>query len=66
MRNPAGHSSSGQCTTLRELLDEWWIDDPAGPPSDAERAAARAELRSELAEALVSELDLRYLEDGDQ
>lgn len=31
-------------TTLRELLDTWWADDPAGPPSAAERAAARAEL----------------------
>jgi len=34
----------GQSTTLRELLDQWWADDAAGPPSDAERAAARAEL----------------------
>ncbi|MGH3873910.1 MAG: ribbon-helix-helix domain-containing protein [Pseudonocardiaceae bacterium] len=31
-------------TTLRELLDQWWAEDPAGLPSDAERAAARAEL----------------------
>ncbi|HEU0087843.1 MAG TPA: hypothetical protein VFQ77_09355 [Pseudonocardiaceae bacterium] len=34
----------GRTTTLRELLDEWWADDPAGPPSETERAAARAEL----------------------
>lgn len=34
----------GRSVTLRELLDEWWAADPAGPPSDAERAAARAEL----------------------
>lgn len=34
----------GRSTTLRELLDEWWAEDPAGPPSDAERAVARAEL----------------------
>ena len=31
-------------TTLRELLDQWWADDPAGPPSEAERATARAQL----------------------
>lgn len=31
-------------TTLRELLDTWWADDPVGPPSDTERAVARAEL----------------------
>lgn len=31
-------------TTLRELLDQWWAEDPAGPPTDDERAAARAEL----------------------
>jgi Arc/MetJ-type ribon-helix-helix transcriptional regulator len=34
----------GRSVTLRELLDEWWAADPAGPPSDAERAAAQAEL----------------------
>ncbi|MGH3943170.1 MAG: ribbon-helix-helix domain-containing protein [Pseudonocardiaceae bacterium] len=34
----------GRSTTLRELLDQWWAEDPAGPPSDAERAAARAVL----------------------
>jgi len=34
----------GRTTTLRELLDQWWAQDPAGPPSEAERAAARAEL----------------------
>ena len=34
----------GRSSTLRELLDQWWADDPAGPPSEAERAAARAEL----------------------
>ncbi|MGH3827428.1 MAG: ribbon-helix-helix domain-containing protein [Pseudonocardiaceae bacterium] len=34
----------GRSVTLRELLDEWWAADPAGPPSDVERAAARAEL----------------------
>ncbi len=34
----------GRSVTLRELLDQWWAADPAGPPSDAERAAARAEL----------------------
>lgn len=34
----------GRSVTLRELLDEWWAADPAGPPSDAERATARAEL----------------------
>ena len=34
----------GRTTTLRELLDQWWADDPAGPPSESERAAARAEL----------------------
>jgi Arc/MetJ-type ribon-helix-helix transcriptional regulator len=34
----------GRSITLRELLDQWWAADPAGPPSDAERAAAQAEL----------------------
>ncbi|MBV9143356.1 MAG: hypothetical protein JO115_20970 [Pseudonocardiales bacterium] len=34
----------GRSITLRELLDEWWAADPAGPPSDAERSAAQAEL----------------------
>ncbi|MGH3767157.1 MAG: ribbon-helix-helix domain-containing protein [Pseudonocardiaceae bacterium] len=34
----------GRSATLRELLDQWWAADPAGPPSDSERAAARAEL----------------------
>ncbi|MFN2496175.1 MAG: ribbon-helix-helix domain-containing protein [Pseudonocardiaceae bacterium] len=34
----------GRSTTLRELLDQWWADDPAGPPSEMERAAARTEL----------------------
>jgi Arc/MetJ-type ribon-helix-helix transcriptional regulator len=34
----------GRSVTLRELLDEWWAADPAGPPSDAERAAAQVEL----------------------
>lgn len=34
----------GRSTTLRELLDEWWAEDPSGPPSAAERQAARAEL----------------------
>jgi Arc/MetJ-type ribon-helix-helix transcriptional regulator len=34
----------GRSVTLRELLDQWWAADPAGPPSDAERAAAQAEL----------------------
>jgi len=31
-------------TTLRELLDEWWAEDPAGPPTADERAGARVEL----------------------
>jgi Arc/MetJ-type ribon-helix-helix transcriptional regulator len=30
--------------SLRELLDEWWAEDPAGPPTEAERRSARAEL----------------------
>ncbi len=34
----------GRSVTLRELLDQWWAADLAGPPSDAERAAAQAEL----------------------
>jgi Arc/MetJ-type ribon-helix-helix transcriptional regulator len=34
----------GRSVTLRELLDQWWAADPQGPPSDAERAAAQAEL----------------------
>ncbi|MGH3426992.1 MAG: ribbon-helix-helix domain-containing protein [Pseudonocardiaceae bacterium] len=34
----------GRSVTFRELLDQWWAADPAGPPSDAERAAAQAEL----------------------
>jgi Arc/MetJ-type ribon-helix-helix transcriptional regulator len=34
----------GRTTTLRELLDEWWAQDPEGVPTDDERAAARAEL----------------------
>lgn len=34
----------GRSTTLRELHDQWWADDPAGLPSDVERAAARAKL----------------------
>jgi Arc/MetJ-type ribon-helix-helix transcriptional regulator len=34
----------GRSVTLRELLDEWWAADPAGPPSAAERAAAQLEL----------------------
>ncbi|MGQ0778130.1 MAG: ribbon-helix-helix domain-containing protein [Pseudonocardiales bacterium] len=34
----------GRTTTLRELLDHWWAEDPAGPPSEAERAAARTAL----------------------
>lgn len=34
----------GRSVTLRELLDEWWGADPAGPPTVAERAAARMEL----------------------
>ena len=40
----AGEVAVVRSTTLRELLDQWWADDPAGPPSGAERAAARAEL----------------------
>jgi Arc/MetJ-type ribon-helix-helix transcriptional regulator len=34
----------GRSTTLRELLDQWWAEDPSGPPSEAERVAARTEL----------------------
>jgi Arc/MetJ-type ribon-helix-helix transcriptional regulator len=34
----------GRSVTLRELLDQWWVADPQGLPSDAERAAAQAEL----------------------
>ncbi len=34
----------GRSVTLRELLDEWWGADPAGPPTEAERSAARLEL----------------------
>jgi Arc/MetJ-type ribon-helix-helix transcriptional regulator len=34
----------GRSVTLREVLDQWWSADPAGPPSDVERAAAQAEL----------------------
>lgn len=34
----------GRSATLRELLDHWWAEDPAGPPSEEERDAARAEL----------------------
>ena len=31
-------------TTLRELRDEWWAEDPGGPPTEDERRSARAEL----------------------
>lgn len=31
-------------TSLRELLDEWWAEDPCGPPTDEERRSARSEL----------------------
>lgn len=34
----------GRTITLRELLDQWWAEDPAGPPSEAERATVRVEL----------------------
>lgn len=34
----------GRTATLRELLDHWWAEDPSGPPTEQERAAARAEL----------------------
>lgn len=34
----------GRTATLRELLDRWWAQDPAGPPTETERAAARSEL----------------------
>ncbi|MGH3930133.1 MAG: hypothetical protein ACRDTF_09170 [Pseudonocardiaceae bacterium] len=34
----------GRSTTLRQLLDQWWAADSDGPPSESERAAARAEL----------------------
>lgn len=34
----------GRTETLRELLDGWWAADPDGPPSEDERASARAEL----------------------
>lgn len=34
----------GRSVTLRELLDEWWAADPAGPPTESERSAARTDL----------------------
>lgn len=34
----------GRAETLRELLDGWWSADPDGPPTESERASARAEL----------------------
>jgi hypothetical protein len=37
------HHDAGT-VALRDLLDGWWADDPAGPPTDEERASARMEL----------------------